>query len=457
MMKNCRLVKVDVDPTDPYKNDLLDRKNSGLLLQKLIEELYGGFVLAINGKWGSGKSTFIEMWKKQMENEGYIVFSYNAWETDYIDDPLIGLIAEFKKKTEVVGEEKVKKFTQAVSKISLSMVPALLAMMVKHFTGVDLDGIEKVVKDGSKEAMDLLNESVDKYIKQQQSIKEFRDALKDYVLDVTSDKPIIFIIDELDRCKPDFAVKTLERIKHLFTIENIVFVLAIDREQLGHSIRGFYGSDLINADDYLRRFIDLQYDLPTSLNNVDSIVDSVIERFGFSNSPVFNSSIENMVSFGVLKHFVSCLFHSKDLSIRQLEKWMIHTRLIIDQAHTLNVYPHTLAFIVYIRHFDTSFYNNLMNYDISDQETLDQLTNYFKHSSFQKGVVQGKTAIMIIAEILKMRYSDDPNTFHKRIIDTNGNLLLKLDPDFDNNGLCEEFKNIEAKEVPPMFYIDQLI
>ena len=456
-MKNCRLVKVDVDPTDPYKNDLLERKKSGLLLQKLIEELYGGFVLAINGKWGSGKSTFIEMWKKQMENEGYIVFSYNAWETDYIDDPLIGLIAEFKKKTAVVGVEKVQKFTQAVSKISFSMVPALMAMMVKHFTGVDVDGIEKVVKEGSKEAMDLLNQSVDKYIKQQQSIKEFRDALNDYVIDVTSDKPIIFIIDELDRCKPDFAVKTLERIKHLFTIENVVFVLAIDREQLGNSIRGFYGSDLINADDYLRRFIDLQYDLPTSIDNVDSIVDSVVERFGFSNSAVFNSSTKDMVYFGVLKHFVSCLFHSKDLSIRQLEKWMIHTRLIIDQAHTLNLYPHTLAFIVYLRHFDTTFYNNLMNYDISDQEMLDHLTAYFKHSSFEKGVIPDNVALMVIAEILKMRYCDDPNKFHERIIDTNGNLLLKLDPDFDKNSLCKVFKNIEEKNVPPMFFIDQLI
>ena len=97
-MNNCRLIKVDVDPKDPYKNDLLGRRIHGLLLQKLVEELNGGFVLAINGKWGSGKSTFIEMWKKQMENEGYIVFSYNSWETDYIDDPLIGLIAKFKKK-----------------------------------------------------------------------------------------------------------------------------------------------------------------------------------------------------------------------------------------------------------------------------------------------------------------------------------------------------------------------
>lgn len=73
---------------------------------------------------------------------------------------------------------------------------------------------------------------------------------------------MIFIIDELDRCNPYYAVKVLERIKHLFNIPNIVFVLSIDKEQLSNSIRGYYGSDLIKADEYLKRFIDIEYTLP---------------------------------------------------------------------------------------------------------------------------------------------------------------------------------------------------
>lgn len=461
MMTDCKLSIVKVDEKDPYKNDLLSRKTSGLLLQKLIEELNGGFVLAINGKWGSGKSTFIDMWKKQMENENYTVLSYNAWETDYMDDPLIGLIAEFKKKTDVVGQEKIKKFTEAVGKISLSMVPPLIAMMVKHLTGVDIEDLSKAIEKGTEKAtekaMDLLNQSVDKYNEQQQSIKAFRESLQEYVLDISPDKPVIFIIDELDRCKPDFAVKTLERIKHLFTVENVVFVLAIDREQLGHSIRGYYGSDLINADDYLRKFFDLQYNLPATIKDVDSIVDSVLKRFDFANSAVLKSTGGDMALLDALKNFVSSLFHSKDLSIRQLEKWMIHTRLIIDQAHNLGIYPHTLAFIVYLRHFDIDFFDHLMNYNISDQDTLDRLTNYFKHASFQKGVLQGNVALIVIAEILKMRYCDDPETFHSRIFDDKKDiLLLNMDPDFDSREFCNVLKVIDKKTVPPMFYILQL-
>lgn len=67
----------------------------------------------------------------------------------------------------------------------------------------------------------------------------------------------MFFIDELDRCRPTFAIELLERIKHLFDIQNIVFVLSIDKEQLEASTAAAYGS-AINAPEYLRRFIDLE-------------------------------------------------------------------------------------------------------------------------------------------------------------------------------------------------------
>jgi hypothetical protein len=75
-------------------------------------------------------------------------------------------------------------------------------------------------------------------------------------------KPLVYMVDELDRCNPTFAVKVLERIKHLFDVPNVVFVLSIDKRQLACSVKGFYGSNEIDADEYLRRFIDVDYYLP---------------------------------------------------------------------------------------------------------------------------------------------------------------------------------------------------
>ena len=77
-----------------------------------------------------------------------------------------------------------------------------------------------------------------------------------------SKKPQIFIVDELDRCRPTYAIEMLERIKHLFTIENVIFVLSVDQSVLHESIKGFYGSSSISAENYLRRFIDVEYCLP---------------------------------------------------------------------------------------------------------------------------------------------------------------------------------------------------
>ena len=81
------------------------------------------------------------------------------------------------------------------------------------------------------------------------------------------DKPIIFIIDELDRCRPSYAVELLEQVKHFFSVSGIVFVLSIDKVQLGHAVRGVYGNDRINADEYLRRFIDIEYSIPVPDKN----------------------------------------------------------------------------------------------------------------------------------------------------------------------------------------------
>ena len=421
---------------------------------ELVNSFTDGFVMTINGKWGSGKTTFVQMWQQQMNNNGYETVYYNAWENDYISDPLISMIAEFKKLTTVSADKKLMEYTTAFAKISTAMIPSILALATKKFTGLDLKDLKDIIKDGSKEAMNILNKSIDNYIEQQKNIKSFKEALKEYVDLCSPEKPIVFIIDELDRCKPDFAVKTLERIKHLLTIKKVIFVLAIDREQLGHSIRGYYGSDLFDADDYLRRFIDIPIDLPTGNTfTVVKLVEKVLTKFGFANTKIVND--KNV--FKAFKNTVESLYKSQNMSIRQLEKWMIQTRLVIDHVFELNIYPHTLSFIIYLRDFDKEFYNHLMKLDISDQQILDHLTDYFKHSSFSKGFLQGNGALIIFAEILRMRYFDNDDLYHQRIIKPNGDLLLDLDASINRDEFLSAIKYIEQKTIPVFYQIQQLL
>ena len=446
-MNNCRLEEIKVDKNNPYCEEILGRKIPGDVLLQLVKSFSEGFVIALNGKWGSGKTTFFNMWQQQMNNEGYETIYYNSWENDYISDPLIGLIAEFKKKTQTGGEKRIEKYTNIVRKISFSMVPSLLALMVKHFTGIPTEDLDKVIKDGSKEAMDLLNKSVDNYIKQQESITEFKKALSEYVNDITPNKPLIFIIDELDRCKPDFAVKTLERIKHLFTVKNVVFVLAIDHEQLCHSIRGYYGSDKIAADDYLRRFIDYQYDLPTG--DSDKLIKKVFERFEFDKT-IVNDNPENS-DYAYYKHFVRLLYTIRRLSIRDLEKWMLYTRLIINHVGHLRISAETLTFLVFLRFFDTEFYNHYKISEISDESVLEYLAHNFSAAFFDTGTYSANFTYTVIAELIRLSYWDNLDAFNERVLNKEGDFQIRIPEAINKVWLRDSFHKIRS--ITPLYEV----
>lgn len=95
----------------------------------------------------------------------------------------------------------------------------------------------EVIESATQKIADSFDKVIDDFVEQCQSMEEFRKALENLVEFIAQDgKPLIFIIDELDRCNPRFAVKVLERVKHLFSVPNIVFILSIDKTQLCHSI-----------------------------------------------------------------------------------------------------------------------------------------------------------------------------------------------------------------------------
>src|SRR6185312_12002549 len=142
---------------------------------------------------------------------------------------------------------------------------------------------------------------------------------------------IVFIIDELDRCRPNYAVEVLEQIKHFFSVKGIVFVLSIDKVQLGNAVRGFYGSDRINADEYLRRFIDLEYTMPEPDTKV--FCEYLYDYFEFRS--FFGTEFRTQQhqwngEKNLLITIASKLFESANLTLRQQEKIFAHTRIVVN-------------------------------------------------------------------------------------------------------------------------------
>jgi len=140
-----------------------------------------------------------------------------------------------------------------------------LPTLVKAIASKDIDkeAISEALKNTAEAATEILKDEIDEYSSKKKGLKEFKNQLEEFVNKTTSGKPIVLIIDELDRCRPNYAVEVLEQVKHFFSVKGIVFVLSIDKDQLGNAIKGVYGSENIDANEYLRRFIDLEYSIPT--------------------------------------------------------------------------------------------------------------------------------------------------------------------------------------------------
>lgn len=249
--------EIEVPEDNPFKHDLLGREKPVEILTHLIGSVEGPCVLAIDAAWGTGKTTFIRMWSQYLRNKDFLVIEFNAWENDFAGAPFVALSAELTDGfREYVDESLAEKMQNVASDVLQWIVPGA----IRGITASTLLG-------GLGESFATYTEErLSKYQETKDSVKAFKKSLKEIACELMKPRdgqpgrPLVVIIDELDRCRPSYAVELLEVAKHLFAVDNIIFVLAVNRSQLARSIRALYGSDF-DAEGYLRRFFDLDFQL----------------------------------------------------------------------------------------------------------------------------------------------------------------------------------------------------
>ncbi len=364
-------VDLIIDEANPFATCQLDRKKYADVLTNLVETYAEGFVLAINNEWGTGKSTFVKMWQQQLKNQGFKTLYFNAWENDFDDKPLPAILSEL--KTIDLKGKKEDIFKQVVTKASIFADKALSAAIkiVAKQLGAD-ELLQDIVKGGTEGLTAILNSEIDEYAKKKKGIIEFKTILEEYVDSIKNGKPIIFIVDELDRCRPDYAVQVLEQIKHFFSVPGIVFVLSIDKIQLGHAVRGVYGSDQINADEYLRRFIDVEYSIPEP--NTNSFCAYLYDYFEFDQF-FFSVGRRLYDEFKRDKEFFlktsALLFNKAGLPLRMQEKIFAHTRIALLSVPMSNyLFPDLFVMLAYIKIIKIDFYKNLISKTLSIENIL---------------------------------------------------------------------------------------
>jgi hypothetical protein len=332
----------------PFEHCKLGRGTQAELLADVVAKYKEGFVLAINNKWGHGKTTFVKMWRVYLGNPDprgirkgtFRTLYFNAWENDLDNSVFIALLSELKK--ELKPYQSGTQFNTVLEKAQpflKSVIPGVAKALATHWVGKE--AVDTLVEGTAEGLANALDKELDAYQEKKNSLKTFRDALEDYVKGVSDEEefeeeggdgigknPVVFIIDELDRCRPDYAVTVLEHIKHLFSVPGIVFVLSIDKEQLGHAVRGVYGSAEMDANEYLRRFIDLEYSLPEP--SYKQFVDYLIGYFQFEEIGYEPAKEKEQISFNLedFSEFASKLLEVSEATLRQQEKLFARLKAI---------------------------------------------------------------------------------------------------------------------------------
>src|SRR5574344_1910922 len=150
-----KLSDLEIPQDNPFANCKLGRKRYAEILTQIVSLYNSGSVLAINGEWGTGKTTFVKMWQQHLNNNGFNTLYFNVWENDFISDPLIGLIGEFKElSTKYKLEHELSKVTTTAGKIVLSMLPTLVEAIAKKYLGKDT---VEAFKGGARGVADILD------------------------------------------------------------------------------------------------------------------------------------------------------------------------------------------------------------------------------------------------------------------------------------------------------------
>lgn len=364
---------------DIFANDLLDREEIIKDLSHLITTDTQPFVLSVNADWGAGKTTFITLWQAYLTKELQVKSIYfSAWDDDFTSDPLIAILGELdayiKEKNSDLNDdfEKVKKIG---GKIIKNVLPAAVKGMAGKVFGDEAVG--QMTGDVLEKSATAL---IDNYQKEKETLAKFKESIAEILQEIDKDKSFIVFIDELDRCRPLYAIECLERIKHIFGIERLVFVLSIDKKNLAESIKSQYGN--IDVDNYLRRFIDLEFELKNP--NVDKFCDVLSQKFKLNNI-LEGKEINTNGSY----RGGDCLFAIKtlavgfNLSLRQVEQIFTKLQIIFKTTERRIFIEHfsVLAIFESLKSYDNNLYLSLIKGEIEAKDKIKTLIYAMKNNN----------------------------------------------------------------------------
>jgi hypothetical protein len=311
-----------------FKNrDEFLRKPIAEKLIKLLQSDLNVSPMMLDGSWGSGKTEFCLKTIELINGDNtHNVIYVDGFKADHTDEPLLTILGEILKL--IPTGEKQNNFIKKIIPAARYGVKSILKAGVGHILRQDftstVDGFEKEIQKTADKAIDS---SVESMIKEHAKAEENLEALQAALKELAKDKPIIIFIDELDRCRPDFAVSMLEIIKHVFGVDGVQFILVANSKQLKASINHCYGAG-VEAQRYLDKFLKFSFQLSVKSvrNHSDSSFASITLYKNLINQSTYLKN-NGLLDYEV-QMFIENFIRNHPVSLREVETFIRYLEVL---------------------------------------------------------------------------------------------------------------------------------
>ena len=407
--------------------------------------------MVIDGGWGTGKTEFCQKLIRLMQQQhpDYQHVYIDAFRSDHSGEPLLALLAEIIKACTPEGsdeklieehKDRIRRITKAAGFLMKTVAKAAVGHVLKQNTDDLAEELQQIMNDG-QEADSLaetvtdaaatitshtIDATVEALLKEQIEAEKNLKTLKACLKEFAEAKPIILFIDELDRCRPDYAVDMLEVIKHVFEVENVKIVLVTNTKQLRAAINHRYGME-VDAQKYLDKFLKYSFALP----------DKVVARFEEDRALVAVEHFKQLIRKSRMASelqalidersptiigFISDMIERNNISLRETERLVRFLEIYHSLSGGLNKVIWQYALLRITGVFIFCFYPSLMddiNKNRTDSKDFARLFNIQSLANIPKnnfGVVHTNTNVIAMMLILygTANIHFDVSTLHDR-------------------------------------------
>lgn len=292
-------------PIERLESDVMDVKVYVESLSEFILDCSTPMTIAIQGDWGSGKTSMMNMIKQALADKIVPVW-FNTWQYSQFEMASylsISLLSNFLEK--IGAEEESQNFLRSIAKGAIGFAKTAAVVGIETVAGGTIAGNlkEKLAEIGTQDSA--------------KALEELRDKIREAVsakLKSSGKNRIVVFVDDLDRLAPEKAVELLEVLKIFMDVPNCVFVLAVDYAVVTQGLEKKFGVSVGHSKgkSFFDKIIQLPFAIPIAQYNISAYIQNLLSNMSIVCSEEEISTYREIVdcSIGCNPRSMKRLFNS---------------------------------------------------------------------------------------------------------------------------------------------------